>query len=343
MVSGWRSRGTVRGQVRNREVGMKHVCLAVAARVLVTLFLALGLAITSTGLTESAPVYGKTGKAHKHGKQDKDNGKKKGKGKKVKVVATPNYTVTVDCDYDDDSDQTTCEVAASAPSGAKNVQHVDLSAEEICAPVIGGDADYANPDPHTGVAGFRSHGTEARFSLVLSGQVATGGSANYWIKAASAIFPVRGPGFDCEPEQAAETPVPNATTTPPQLTPEVSDSTGAILVRAYECPIATAQEDYDWHGQCQTASSGLRFRLIKIDTDTRDGLATSTSSAGEARFGMLQPGTYELTLADGDWCFAQSDSVDSDGDVIISAGERTTVWIFICQSETTGLRSARGA
>jgi hypothetical protein len=28
--------------------------------------------------------------------------------------------------------------------------------------------------------------------------------------------------------------------------------------------------------------------------------------------------------------------VDADGNLIVSAGERTTVWIFICQADTSG-------
>jgi hypothetical protein len=312
---------------------MKRIRVTVLSRLALTLLLAFAIAATSSGLTESAPAFGKPGKPEKHGKQDKDNGKK---GKKVKVVATADYTITVQCTYDSGVGETTCEVAASAPQRAKKVQHVDLAAEEICAPVIGGDADYVDPDPHTGIIGFRSHGTEGRFNLVLSGEVTTGGSATYWIKAASAIYPVRGPGFDCDQDQPAAAPKANATTTPPQLTPEVSDSTGAILVRAFDCPIETAQAEYDWHGLCDPAAGGLRYRLMRLDSGSSDGLATSTSPAGEARFGMLQPGTYELTQVDGDWCHAQSDAVDADGNLIVSAGERTTVWIFICQADTSG-------
>jgi hypothetical protein len=44
----------------------------------------------------------------------------------------------------------------------------------------------------------------------------------------------------------------------------------------------------------------------------------------------LQPGTYALKEVGAEWCHAESDSVDSRGNVIVRAGARANVWIFDC-------------
>jgi hypothetical protein len=308
---------------------------------LLAVLLTFGILAVAAGPTVSAPAQashskGKSEKAKSnHGK---DKHKKPKKAKKVKAMPTADYVVTVTCDYDSAADQSTCEIGAQAPAGAKKVQHVDLAAEQLCAEVLGGDADIADPDPHTGVNGYRSHGTEARFSLILAGEVTTDGHAIYWIKAASAIFPVNGPGFSCGNDQSKQLPEPGTTPQPSataQAAQEVNDSSGSIVVVVRDCPVDSPPSEYDWYGACDVAESGLRYHLMPMDTATRDGLATSTDGEGRATFRLLVPGTYELTQANGDWCHAQSDNVDSDGNLIVDAGARTTVWIFTCGSGMT--------
>ena len=61
-----------------------------------------------------------------------------------------------------------------------------------------------------------------------------------------------------------------ATATP--IVPEVTDTTGSVVVQAYDCPIATPPADYDWYGQCTPVTAGSRYRLMRLDSATRDGI-----------------------------------------------------------------------
>jgi hypothetical protein len=59
-------------------------------------------------------------------------------------------------------------------------------------------------------------------------------------------------------------------------------------------------------------------------------VAGATDGDGILRFTRLQPGTYDLQEVDATWCHAESDSVDAQGQVVVAAGERASVWIFNC-------------
>jgi hypothetical protein len=331
-------------------------------RIAIALVLTLGVLGLAASPSVSAPGFAKdkhgqghNGKSpgkdrhdngkHKGQKKDKDkrdNGKHKGKSKGEKRVTAEQiatYTVRVDCSYDAADDETTCTVDADHPEGGKKINLFVLSADDICAPVVRTDANYVDPDPNTGATGYRSTDSEGKLVLVLSGKVIAGGTATYWIKAASNTFPATGTGLVCANDEPAQqsaptqpatdvTPAPTETQAP--VTAEVTDTSGSVVVQAYDCPIATPRADYDWYGQCASATSGSRYRLTRTDTETRDGLTTSTDAMGRATFRSLPPGTYQLTQAEGDWCFAQSDNVNSDGSLTVSAGQRTSVWVFDC-------------
>jgi hypothetical protein len=58
-----------------------------------------------------------------------------------------------------------------------------------------------------------------------------------------------------------------------------------------------------------------------------------TDASGDATFADLEPGLYSLEMAEGTWCKAVSDNVDAEGNVIIEAGARTTVYGFICEGK----------
>jgi hypothetical protein len=329
-------------------------------RLVITLALALGVLAMSSTPSFSYPGIAKDnhghngksenrGKGHKNKGKHEDNGKHKGKdkdkkekkAKKVKAEPLAAYVVHAECSYEPTSDQTTCDFDADSPAGAKKINLLDLPSDEICAPVVGGDARYVDPDPNTGATGYRSTDPEGKFTLVFSGRVTAGGTATYWIKAAKDIFPAKGMGLRCASQQEAAAPTPattatvvtsapTATATP--IVPEVTDTTGSVVVRAYDCPIASPPADYDWYGQCTPVTAGSRYRLMRLDSATRDGITTSTDSAGRAIFRSLPPGTYQLTQTDGDWCHAQSDDVNADGNLIVKAGDRTSVWVFTCAS-----------
>ncbi|MCC7024881.1 MAG: hypothetical protein IT338_18775, partial [Thermomicrobiales bacterium] len=47
-------------------------------------------------------------------------------------------------------------------------------------------------------------------------------------------------------------------------------------------------------------------------------------------FGNLQPGTYQLQPEGGAWCYAESDNVDANGNVVVAADAESHVWSFTC-------------
>ncbi len=87
----------------------------------------------------------------------------------------------------------------------------------------------------------------------------------------------------------------------------------------------------------------MRFRIAPVKDKATAGKTGSTGDSGESRFGTLYPGMYQLTQTDDNWCHAKSDGVDADGNVIVRAGQRTTVWVFSCQDDDMSRTPARFA
>jgi Sec-independent protein translocase protein TatA len=308
------------------------------AFVLVIMLVLAGLMnLSPVSLSSSAPAVAAAQRAQNDSDEDHDNGKgnddkekkdkdeKKGKGKgnenAAPVDATRSYTVNVNCVYQSVDDLTTCSFEGLALEDAKKVGQLVAPEEQLCAAVTGNDGMYVDPDPHAHVVGYRSKGSTGKLTLVLSGNVSVSGVATYWIKAGGDVFPVRGPGLVCVPTVAA------ATATAPSA---LSDSTGALLVQTYNCPIAESRPDYDWFGACTPAGTESTFRLTPPGGTGSDDSTDATDESGQTQFGNLEPGLYDLARVDKNWCHAESDNVDRDGKVVIKAGERTTVWIFTC-------------
>ena len=304
-------------------------------------------------------------KKDKKEKEDKENkGRGNGKDDVDKVVSTVGYSVEVSCTYDSGMEQTTCTFTGVAPDGGKDVGHVDLLAESICTEVIGGDAEYVDPDPNTRVVGYKSRGSEGRFTLQLAGEVTTGGTATYWFKTGNGVFPATGPGLVCGAtllQSESDVPAPTATadtsvaaTEAPQLptgtavpattpeptaesttyvllTPDAAEAMGSIRVVAYACSTTPTTADFDWYGECAPAEVGARFRLERrTETSLEPVTTTATDANAEVRFGELESGAYRLTQVDADWCHAESDSVDETGDVLVEGGQVSNVWVFTC-------------
>ena len=229
------------------------------------------------------------------------------------VAPIPSYAVSVACSHDASADQTTCTATCAAPAGAATVRSVAVASSAVCADVVGGDAALGTPGPAIGSTGFTSSNGQAALKLVLTGNITVGGTATYWCMTDSGVVPAQGPGLQ-------------------RVQDDISDSTGAVEVRVSSCSVSRpAPENYDWHGQCSAPASGAKFSLAPAD-----GLGSKVDGAvsadGWVRFGKLAPATYQLTQSDGAWCHAESDGVDAKGNLIVKAGQRTTVWIFECQS-----------
>lgn len=135
--------------------------------------------------------------------------------------------------------------------------------------------------------------------------------------------------------------------------PSLFDAThGAIQVQKYNCPIEERQRGYDYKNECSRASESIPFEIQRVDPTTKnkapigEKVRVVLNADGIAQFPMLVPGTYKLTEVDGQWCFAQSNSVDSQGDVIVTANKLSEVWIYNCvgtsQPPNTGSGDAAG-
>ena len=119
--------------------------------------------------------------------------------------------------------------------------------------------------------------------------------------------------------------------------PPLFDAThGAIQVQKYNCPIEERQRGYDYKTECSRATESIRFQIQRVDPATKnkssigDPIQASTNGDGIVQFPMLAAGTYKLTEVDGVWCFAQSNSVDSAGDVLVNVNKLSEVWIYNC-------------
>ncbi|MFN8589922.1 MAG: SpaA isopeptide-forming pilin-related protein [Thermomicrobiales bacterium] len=112
---------------------------------------------------------------------------------------------------------------------------------------------------------------------------------------------------------------------------DLTTTTGALTVYKFACPITAPLAGFDWYGRCDPQGQGVRFSV-----SLRDGanlipvITAATDADGILRLTRLQPGLYDLKEVDASWCHAESDSVNAQGNVVITAGQRASVWIFNC-------------
>ncbi len=263
-------------------------------------------------------------------KDDKPGKDKDDKPGKDKVAPTKDYAVEATCEFDADANSTECAFTGIAPSGAMNVSHIVLPKDEVCGDVTGGTHEFADPDPNTQDAAYTSISGAVSFTLILTGEVATSGAATYWLATDDGVFPSTGPGLICDDVMAGMD-----TEQAVEATVDVTDSTGALLISTYQCMEAPENTDeFDWFGACNPIGGMHEFILAGIEADSGDQRSEESSGSGSAAFEALAPGTYRLQIVDTQWCHAVSDNVTDEGYVIIEAGERTTVWGFVCDDGT---------
>jgi hypothetical protein len=320
--------------------------------------------VATTFLASPVVAGNDDNKGKDKGKEEKDNKGNKGKKDKKQVESTAGYTIEIDCDGDGDDDDsgegsdegddngdegddgndnatTTCTFTAVEPDGGKKVNHVLIPAEVACADASG-DVKWVDSDPQFNRAGYRYEGQKP-FTVVFDDMVTTGGTATYWVKAANYILPATGPGLQCagDDAQAAASSTPEPTAGPtesggtlepspeptaaPTETP--APTTGTILVTTYTCTGVTASSpDVDWFGACAQGGAST-FSLA----GGSDSLSMDTAEDGTATFADLAPSTYDLDDTTRTWCHAESDNVNTEGNVIVEAGLTTSVWLFYCE------------
>ena len=115
------------------------------------------------------------------------------------------------------------------------------------------------------------------------------------------------------------------------VTEDLTASTGALTVFKFACPVTVPPTGYDWYGRCSPQGQGVQFSLSIWDGAQFVPVTTAATDAdGILRLTRLQPGVYDLQEVDAVWCKAESDSVNAQGNVVIEAGARASVWIFDC-------------
>lgn len=273
---------------------------------------------------------------------DKDKRDKKGddrdndddrddRGEAVRPAA--RYRVEAACTVAGDATRTECAFTGIAPIGGEMVSGLVIPEGAVCAGVLDGDFEAVDPGSGTNLTGYQATGDDGPYTLILDGAVTTGGTSTYWLTAAGEVFPAAGPGLACDESAGGATT--KSTSTGPEATPEAATA-GAVTVSAYTCTGVPADTSaYDWYGACGPGGEH-RYVLAPVEGDDATGLhAAETSKTGEATFGELPPGQYGLEDVNANWCHAESDSVNADGNVVVDAGADTTVWLFYCQDANT--------
>jgi hypothetical protein len=216
---------------------------------------------------------------------------------------------------------------ADASGGSVTIGDVSGDENDIAIDASGGtaSADASGGDNNVAIAGGGQTGDAATqlvelstLSLELEGNVVPGKLTTYWVDTDIGRRPASGPAL----VQVAE----------------ASDNTGAIIAEAKMCSIPQPQQGFDWFGQCTAPVTGMSFSLYP-ESGAATPLATSdTNAQGRARFGNLPPGTYQLkpegALGSESmiWCYAESDRVDANGNIIVEADAESHVWSFTCNA-----------
>ncbi|MBA3380177.1 MAG: hypothetical protein H0T93_14970, partial [Chloroflexia bacterium] len=114
---------------------------------------------------------------------------------------------------------------------------------------------------------------------------------------------------------------------------QLTEDTGTILVRKYVCEVTNPPKGYDWDEECRLSNQNASFSLAFYNAEMKafeDPEIGQANPDGLLRFTGLVPGTYQLREVDGAWCHAESNSVNSAGDVVVTANRLSEVWIYNC-------------
>jgi hypothetical protein len=216
---------------------------------------------------------------------------------------------------------------ADASGGSVTVGDVSGNDANIAIDASGGtaSADASGGNNNVAIAGGGRVGNDATqvvelstLTLELEGNVVPGKATTYWVDTDTGRRPATGPAL----VQMAEEP----------------DNTGAIIAEAKMCSIPQPQQGFDWFGQCTTPVTGMNFSLYPESGATTPLATSDTNAQGRARFGNLPPGTYQLkpegALGSESiiWCYAESDRVDANGNIIVEADAESHVWSFTCNA-----------
>ena len=209
---------------------------------------------------------------------------------------------------------------ADASGGAVSIGDV-RGDNEIAIDASGGtaNADASGGDNNVAIAGGgQGDGAAAQavefgaLELRLEGNVVPGKTTTYWVDTDQGRRPAPGPALVQVAEESAES--------------------GTIIAEARACTTTAAEPDFDWFGQCTAPVTGMAFNLFPEGGGDAPLATLEVNAQGRARFGNLPPGIYQVQPQGQVWCYAESDQVDANGNVLVEAGLESHVWSFVCGS-----------
>ena len=216
---------------------------------------------------------------------------------------------------------------ADASGGSVTVGDVRGEENNIAIDASGGtaNADASGGDNNVAIAGGGQVVETApqvvelsTLVLELEGNVVPGRQTTYWVDTDPGRRPATGPALV-------------------QVADEQAD-VGAIIAEAKMCSIPQPQQGYDWFGQCTSPVTGMSFSVYPESGGTTPLATLQTNAQGRARFGNLPPGTYQVKPegalgAEGMiWCYAESDRVDANGNILVEPDVESHVWSFTCNA-----------
>lgn len=112
---------------------------------------------------------------------------------------------------------------------------------------------------------------------------------------------------------------------PPTATPQ--PNVGSITVVVGLCELEV-EDVISFADDCDPYGDGADFTLTNVSGGASKTGTTGTDS--RAVFSDLAGGAYALEETSLDWCKAQADNVDVDGNVMVTKGANTNVYIYNC-------------
>lgn len=129
--------------------------------------------------------------------------------------------------------------------------------------------------------------------------------------------------YNVPPAKATPTPTPGPTPTP---TPGNATG-GSVTVVKFLCQ-GKANDAYTWAKDCTNYGAGAEFALSTLGGKAAG--AGTTDADGKLTFSKLANGAYALDETSGNWCHAEADHVDANGNVLVQNGGPTTVSVYNC-------------
>jgi Prealbumin-like fold domain len=122
--------------------------------------------------------------------------------------------------------------------------------------------------------------------------------------------------------------------------PEAPGPTGSITIHTFLCS-GQEDNDYNWEQDCTNYGDGAGYDLLSA---AGEKVANGTTNVdGILLFYSLDDGGWGLKQTTGNWCHAEADRVNADGDVLVANGGNTDVFIYNCGKKSVVTLPSTGA